>query len=241
LNNQKTNFLGLFVGDSLSVGYCAVGVELEDTYAYLMEMYWRRLNPAAYVQSVRRPGALLAQIYGAAHDWLELNAATRKIDVCVIQCGVIDCAPRVVTHQMRTLISMLPKPFFKAIIGFLHNNRARLQKIGWSFRYTSPKKFERIYTNLVKLMSERSTRLYVVEIAPGKESVYTHSPGLKESILQYNAIIAKIVSRFSNAKLIDIGDFLRSNPELYLTDDLHVKKDGHYYIYTRISQLEKEA
>jgi lysophospholipase L1-like esterase len=218
-----------------------VGVELEDTYAYLLEMLWRKKDATAYVQSVRMPGAMLIQIYGAVHDWLGLNAATRKINTAVIQCGVIDCAPRPITHQMRTVISMLPKALNKVVVSFLHNNRARLQKMGWSFRYTSPKKFKEIYTNLVKLTSERSERVYVIEIAPGKDSVYAHSPGLKESVLKYNQIIKEVTSGFSNVKYIYISTDLLSNPELYLTDDLHVKKDGHRYIYERLFQLETEA
>lgn len=236
---MNKHFLGLFIGDSLIAAHYK-DVSLGETYPYLLEMFWREYDPLTYTQSIKMTRAILLQIFGATKDWFALNLDSGNVDVSIIHCGIIDCAPRVLNHQMRAVVSLLPTPLRKLVIKFLHNFHELLQMVSWSFRFTPPKKFERIYSDLVQLVISRSTQVYIVEIAPGKELNYEHSLGLKESIIEYNKIIHKVASKFSNIIIIDTFDIFQRNPESYLTDDLHITKAGQNYIYSRIQKLESE-
>jgi lysophospholipase L1-like esterase len=135
----------------------------------------------------------------------------------------------------------LPRPFPGMIRSFLHKNRARLLKAGWSFRYTSPKVFKEVYQKIVQSVASQSSRTYVINIVPGRDSLYVHSPGLKESIIRYNEIIRGIVSKFENVELIDVYDEFQNKPELFLTDDLHITGKGHEHIYKLIREMELGA
>lgn len=232
------SFRVLFVGDSLMNPRYSIGLRPEDTYSYSLEMFWRKFCLTAYARLLVLPGRRLKELSGAFYDYFLPNEGGVKVDVSVIHLGIIDCAPRVLSPVMYFLIERLPKFLQKRIQRFLHDNRPRLQKAGWSFRFTSPEEFKDYYARILRSLSTHSLRVYVINIVPGRESVYRHSPGLKESITSYNEIIRKLTSELENVKLIDVFEEFQSKPELYLTDDLHITKNGHGYIYQCIRDME---
>ena len=234
---DKDSLLVLFIGDSLISSHYK-DVRLEKTYLYLLEMFWRELDPKTYTQAVSKPGSLLIQIFGSVTDWFTLNTGLRKVDICIVHCGIIDCSPRVLTHGMRTVVSSLPTSLRNLVIKLLHRSRRSLLKSGWSYRYTPPKKFKRIYTDLVKFLSSRVSRLYLIDIAPGKDFLYLHSPGLKSSILEYNKLIGSLKTEFPEVHLIQTFEHFQEYPEKYLTEDLHITEEGQFYIYSQIRELE---
>jgi acyl-CoA thioesterase I len=240
-SEQKTSFRAIFVGDSLMNPRYVIGLRPEETYAYLLEMFWRKSFPNAYARSLILPGTRIKQLSDAFHDYFIPNEGGIKLDVSVIHLGIVDCAPRPLSPLMLFVAEHLPKPLPGMIQSFLHNNRAWLLKSGWSFRYTSPKTFHEVYTKVIKSLSSQSSRTYVINIVPGRDALYIHSPGLKESIIKYNEIINGIVSDFKNVKLVDVYDEFQNSPELYLTDDLHITKTGHEHIYERIRVMEMDA
>jgi acyl-CoA thioesterase-1 len=235
---EKMSFRVIFVGDSLMNPRYPIGLRPEDTYSYSLEMFWRKYYSTAYARTLLLPGRRLKEFSGAFYDYFLPNEGGAKVDVSVIHLGIIDCAPRVLSPMMYFVIERLPKFLQKRIQSFLHNNRPRLQKAGWSFRFTSPKEFEDYYSRILRSLATQSLRVYAITIVPGRESVYLHSPGLKESIILYNEIIRKLASEFENVKLIDVFKEFQSKPDLYLTDDLHITKDGHSYIYQCVRDME---
>ena len=231
----------VFVGDSLMNPRCFINLLPEQTYIYQLEMFWRNRFPDAYARSLILPGYNIKQINEYFHASFFPHECGGMIDMSVLQCGIIDCAPRVLTPFSYFVVTHLPVSFQKRIRLFLRKNRPRLQRAGWSFRHTSPEKFEECYRNILNSLSPQSKRVYAITIAPGIDPLYVHSPGLKDSIIRYNKIIRKVASDFKNLALIDIENKFQENPDNYLTNDLHITRNAHDYIFKRIHDIELAA
>jgi len=235
---ESKETLAMIIGDSLSMPRQWEGVEMEDAYIYKLEMFWREYHPMSYVIPIQRVGMPLNAMVAYFIGYFQY-IGDRKVDVCIVNIGIADCAPRFLPNILRKGVERLPVVFRNRIIRFLHDNRPRLQRF-YSFRITNPEDFIKLYDKLVKTASARSTRVYVINIAPGTEAIYKHSPGLKESIAKYNNYIRQITERYDNVRLVDVTEY-EEYPEIYLTHDLHITKKGHDDIFQRISQMEIEA
>jgi hypothetical protein len=236
--DTEQGFLALFIGDSLSMPRVRIGIQPEHTYVHSLEMFWRQQYPAAYLWKFLRRGVGVSHFASYFIDSLLPCLDSRQIDVGVVHLGIVDCAPRPLPYSLRLLLSYSYAPLLNAVSRFLHKHRRLLLKAGCSFRFTSPKKFNRVYSNLLNALTSSCDRVYAVNIAPAIETLYEHSPGLRESINEYNDIIQRAISHSKNARLIDVFSEFRAHPDQYLTDDLHINKNGHDWIFAQIQQLE---
>jgi hypothetical protein len=92
---------------------------------------------------------------------------------------------------------------------------------------------------LLQYLSSHSKRIYIINIAPGIEAVYQHSPGIEKNIIMYNEIISKIISSKNGIRLIDVYSEFKSDHERYMTEDLHITKQAHQWIYQQIVKFEE--
>lgn len=97
-------FLAILVGDSLSMPRYETGVQVEDTYSYSLEMWWRERYSRVITWSLSEGGVTLQHLVGNSHDFLS-RVGPGRIDVCIVHLGIVDCAPRPLPYLMRPALS----------------------------------------------------------------------------------------------------------------------------------------
>src|SRR5262249_18582347 len=114
-------------------------------------------------------------------------------DFLIIQCGVVDCAPRPLPTTLRALVSRLPKHLRSKVIRFLHDNRAFFVSKGPTWRVARPSSFMKAYQYWLERAVKECDRIYCVNIAPTTDEIESRSPGFSESIELYNRLIEEAV------------------------------------------------
>lgn len=235
---DKQPFFATLIGDSLSLPRYKSSINIEDTHFYHIGKWWQERYGQTVLWPLSRGGATIKTLISSFYSLIPY-IGSGKIDVAIVHLGVVDCAPRPLPYTIRTLLGMM-NPFIRnRLIGFLHKNRRKLYKMGLSFRFTSPYKFRNIYTDLLKDLSSECLRVYVINIAPGTDATYRHSPGLKESIILYNDIINQVESTVRGIRVIDIYSELQCNAEQGETEDIHISKEGHDFILKKLCEYEE--
>ena len=236
--SHKTPFLAVVIGDSLGMPRQQAGVNINDTYLYLLQTRWYAKYGQVIVWPLIRGGARLQDLIIEFQGYFLPYIGHKKIDVCIVHLGIVDCAPRPLPFQMRSGVNQLPLWLRKRIANFLHRNRRNLSKVGLSFRFASPDKFNNLYFNLINLLSLHCGRIYCINMSPGLEDTYLHSPGLRQSIVKYNGIINKVASEIDGVKIIDVFSKFQQDLKYYVTPDLHITKEAHNWIYRQIIKYE---
>ena len=235
---QVKPFIGVIIGDSLSLPRYKAGINIEDTYCYRLGNWWRERYGSTLVWPLSKGGATIKALTADFRAFLPY-IKPQSIDAAIVHLGVVDCAPRPLPYQVRNLLGMTP-PFIRdRITKYLHNNRGRLFKLGISFRFTNPKQFRRAYQGMLQTLSAESARIYVINISPATEATYNHSPNLFNSIYLYNDIIRQVVAEFKGVRLIDNYSKMQDNRVDSVAEDIHMSKQGHDYIFEQISSYEE--
>ncbi|MBM3272726.1 hypothetical protein FJY94_05680 [Candidatus Kaiserbacteria bacterium] len=219
-------------GDSLSLPRPADGVLHGDVYPELirdaLEATYSGLRVSVWNRS--RGGASIADL----HDSYRQDSAyfdPIEPSILVIQCGIVDCAPRPVPPSVREKIGRLPTPLRWLVAKILHFARPFLLRAGIRWRATEGHDFETRLLAWIKAARTGATRVYVVNIAPTIPTIDAHSPGLADSIHDYNAAIRRAASA-GGGTLIDVFGAIRAQPEgidghINPRDGHHISRQGH--------------
>jgi len=235
----KKPFLAVVIGDSLSMPRHDAGVEVDDTYLYLLQTWWRERYGEAIVWPITRGGVRLQDLAFEFQGYFLPYIGHNMIDACIVHLGIVDCAPRPLPFVMRNSLSRVHPWIRSKAAGFLHRNRQKLRGFGWSFRLTPPDKFTKLYSDFIQLLSLHCGRVYCVNIAPALEETYLHSPGLRENIVRYNEIIDKVASEIDSVKVIDVFNKVQEDTNCYATTDIHITKEVHEWIWQQIVEYEE--
>ena len=180
--------------------------------------------------------ALLSALCGADTAYFGIP----EEEMIVIQCGIVDCAPRPLPKHLRKQVARLPRALRERVISFLHDHRAAiLRMLRRPIRRTAPGEFDSMLAAWIAGLRGTSRRVYVINIAPTTERVERHSPGLTESIQTYNMIISNAIRNEgeTNVQLINAyealldGDF--ASPRLIRADGQHLTAEAHE-LYARM-------
>ena len=212
-------------GDSLSLPRPQDGVNYGDEYALIVQRDLAALRGAETVVYNRSKGG--ATVKDLASSYRNDRNYMRAGGVVVIQCGVVDCAPRPLPAFMRSVLGYAPGLFRKGAVGFLHRNRAGILRAGLGTRLTSKKAFERIMKGWLEETAGQEELVLVVNIAPTTEAMEEHSPGFQASIDHYNGIITESVESAHSDKvmLIDVNGAIKKSGAV--TDFVN-RDDGHH-------------
>ncbi len=227
-------------GDSLSLPRAFDGIGYAQTYAELVRrQLGDRLAPSNVGLYNRSSGGdSIDGLYARyLHDCSYFGPNSNQL--LVIQCGIVDCAPRPVPRGVRWLISRLPGPLRVPIVRLIHRARPYLLSAGISWRFTSGRRFSSVLSRWLAHAIEQGAHVYVVNIAPTVPAVDDHSPGFAESIIEYNDRIARAVAtaRSSSLHLIDVYGAITDSGDLarYVNnaDGHHITGEGHE-LYARL-------
>ncbi|HNQ77846.1 MAG TPA: SGNH/GDSL hydrolase family protein [Acidobacteriota bacterium] len=148
--------------------------------------------------------------------------------IVVIQCGVVDCAPRPLPSLMRRALGYFPGIVRKPVVKFLHDNRALILKKGLGTRLTSPSKFGKRLRAWIEEASASHDMVLVINIAPTNQKTEDHSPGFSASINRYNEIIRAAVSSVGRANVVQVDVNRAISDEINGLDTFVNAGDGHH-------------
>lgn len=240
----RSDLFALVLGDSRSLPRVTDNVYYRETFPYLMRVFWERcLKFDSVTVWPLADGSLLVSQVLERYKKFRFYFGGEQLPVCLLMVGLVDCAPRPLSWGARDGLSRWPEPLKQAVIRWLHRLRPLLLSRGWFFRFTEPDAFRETLKDLLEKIAQGFERGYVITIAPAGECNYDRSPGLRESIVEYNKLIAEEVARFENLCLVDAwSDFVSGSVpvQAYLNDDgLHFSKAGHQRLYELISREEQ--
>jgi hypothetical protein len=216
-------------GDSVSLPRHAEGVRYLESYGELLASGLRKLlsGTDVYLYNRSYSGPKITDIYETCRsDGFFFGAAGN--DIGILQCGIVDCAPRPLPPKVRSIVSRLPATVRDPIVSLVHKNRALMLRSGLIWRVTPPKLFFENFIATLKLASPDFSRVYVINIAPTTPATDARSPGLSESISHYNSLIDKAVCAVAvpNIRVIDVHKLISTQPGRI--EDFISRVDGHH-------------
>ena len=226
---MKNSFLIRVYGDSLSLPRTADGIGYGDIYPELLRdsIEERQSETRVVVFNRSRGGASISELHRQYVDdsaYFPLNDS----GILIIQCGIVDCAPRPVPASVRVRIGRLPKLLRWAAVKLLHFLRPYLLRAGIAWAITPAEHFEQTLTQWLQEAQLGLERIYVINIAPTVSEIETHSPGLSRNIHEYNTVIRRAIKKMNSevVTLLDAYKTIKAKGE-DLTQYINAH-DGHH-------------
>ncbi len=223
---QSPSFLNLFVySDSLAFRREGQSHDLAFLYPFVLkEIIQQRLDVRVNLVLRGVAGATVPRMQATVvRDTGYYGGTDEALNIAVVQCGIVDCAPHPFTYAFAPALHAVPV-LGERVITYLVRHRRRLQ-LTWSYREVSERKFSRAYAAIVRTCR----RMHICPVAVGMPiptpDIEYRSPGFSRSIVRYNELIRQalpdaycdVESRFSDA----------TRRSLLLEDGHHLTNAGH--------------
>ena len=188
-------------------------VSWEDTYVYKLKLHF----PQYEFIHIAIGGATILDL----KDQLNYYSVLKPY-ICVLQCGIVDCAPRAFSKFEKQLIRKFRiSRFTKLFLNVLRSKR--------KYKYVSQKKFESALKDFKNRLHPKY--FFSLSILKAQSGYEKKLKGVTENITQYNNILKK------HSKLINLD----SLPVEGILDDFHhINEIGHSYIKERITEKIEE-
>ena len=147
------------------------------------------------------------------------NPSCYKIDAVILQCGIVDCAPRFLRKYELAFFQRLPKIGPK-IIQLLNKNWIRKLR---GITYTSKLRFEKNIKSICNYFINNN--IYFISIVPPNENYEVILNGITKNIKAYNDIL------FNHTNVIDINGIETFG---VMPDHHHLNKEGHQFVCDKI-------
>jgi len=230
----------LILGDSLSCPRPWEGVGGFDTYAYITQ---RLLQNRIYVQNLAYSDRCTADYL--TESFIKTYIKSANASYIVMQLGIVDCAPRLLTTFERAIGFLarkltITRSLFSVYIRWKSKHRLFFTK--W-FPLTRVDliDYEINVRNLIKVTSEYNSleTFYIVNIAYPGEFLASRSYGILENITRYNQVLYEIAkeSHFNLGKIeiIDLFSATKLNRNWVTSEDgHHITSEAHLWIAEQI-------
>lgn len=204
----------LFLTDSLSFprNYNGEVVEYEETYQYLLKQNFPTID------------FVFASIGGGTSRDLYKQAVYYKMfkpDVVILQCGVVDCAPRAFRLLERKFLAKIKLlSFFKPFLKKLRKYRGIV--------YVNKRNFKN-NLNLIKAEFTNDPEFYAIGILPVSDEYENLIPKMKNQVTIYNKILQEEFDNFITTQDLPWNGILN--------DFHHLNGKGHHYVYKKIHSI----
>ena len=156
-------------------------------------------------------------------------------DVTILQLGIVDCFPRLLTNFQRRAVHIasrirLTKRLADYYIKYLSKRRFEITKKRL-ISYVSIWDFERnlkLIKSIVMTINSKSKFIVINIPCPGP-TLAEKSFDVDGVVQKYNSILNQVF--YSDAKFVNLYEETRSNPNLLLADGYHINCLGHEYIF----------
>lgn len=229
----------LIVGDSLSMSRYEDGVGYEQMYSsHLALAFPERLvvNASERSNSSKRI---------ASNSYLVEYVFPMMPGVVIIQIGVVDCLPRLLTDFQRIAVSLasknsITKKLADKYIANLSKRRFQITKKK-PLSLIPREKFEENIKSIKSMLILRNPEIkfIVVDIpCPGKNLV-EKSYDSNSFVQNYNHILRNVFA-CQNSRFIDLYETTKLNSSMILKDGYHINSAAHEYIFQSARDILRE-
>jgi hypothetical protein len=215
------------MGDSLSMVRIEEGISVKKTYAYQLNNI---LGDEFYILNKSKRGNTSVVQTSIQNLYDDIEASDSK--VIIIQIGIVDCSPRIISRLERLVLNnVLPKTIAGFYIRIKSNNRYFFTKY-FPMTYVSPVRFENSYKMLLSSALNLSgiVKVILINIADTNRRNKIRSFGFDKRIVEYNKIITNLAQGNTKIEVIDLYTITKDNPELLLSDGIHIDLKAHEII-----------
>jgi hypothetical protein len=232
-------------GDSLSLPRAEEAIRPEDTWPFLLVQELARSGRRA---SVYHRGSGGQTIEDVEAEWKRARAYVVPFaeSFCLIQVGIVDCAPRVVPQALGRLLERMPARVRDRIVRWFHDHREGLNRfftrlLGHPLQRTSLATFGRVYRRLLLDLGPRFKSVIAIGIAPADEAYERKSAGIKVAVSSYNTALREAATGGpSNVAVLDVEALFGSAPEaagfVNPSDHHHISREGHALIARELAR-----
>ena len=220
----------LIIGDSLSMSRYEDGISYEEMYSSRLAFAF----PERLVVNASERANSSNRI--SSKSYLVEYVYPMKPHITIIQIGVVDCLPRLLTQFQRRVVSIttrlrMTKKLTDHYIQYLSMRRFQITKRR-AMPFVSQNDFEK---NLNILKSELISinplsRFIVVGIPCPSKFLTNKSYAADDFVREYNNILRSIFD-FNTSKYIDLYEATKHDPSLLLNDGYHISRLGHEYLF----------
>lgn len=144
-------------------------------------------------------------------------------DYVILQCGIVDCAPRALTQFELEFIKRL-WGVRRLMFWLINQNNYALRKYR-GVTYTSPTEFESYFKKIQQAFKE--SKIYSIGILPAFRDYEKTVPGIGKRIEQYNKILRdQAGSDFISCSEISL--------DCVMNDNIHLTEQGHDFVFRKI-------
>ena len=214
------------------------GISIRDTYPFQLNELLG--NDFFVVNRSKRGNTSVVQ---SSTQNLYDDIETSESKVIIIQIGICDCSPRIISKYERVVLKyVLPKTIAKIYIKVKSKNRYFFTKY-LPMTYVSMALFEKCYEKILSssLKLDGIVKVIVINIADTNLKNKNRSFNFAKNILKYNSIISKLVESKNNICLYDLYTRTKDRPELLLSDGIHIDLKAHEIIANELAINIKDS
>ena len=215
----------LIVTDSLGAPRCdPETVTYEQTWVYALKREYEKRGFDVF--SITHNGLHSLDLLGLARTKLNLYNPS----VVVIQCGVVDSAPRALKDKEVLLARLLrlQKPV-RYLAGKYHAQISKWRNI----TLFPPEKFNEYISEIYKILKAGDCKIVQIPIAPACDAYVKKSPNIARNIKLFNDILKAhcdvYVGSFENLPADQIET-------IFMSDHHHLNLDGHALLAQQLIQ-----
>jgi hypothetical protein len=219
-------FVNLYVySDSLAFRRLGQARDLSFTYPFVLkELVETRLGIRANLMLRGGGGATVTHIREVlVSDSGYSGGDNSTINIAIIQCGIVDCAPRPITYLAAPLLRRVPIVGMH-ILAALTSHRSGIQRM-WSYTVTSKRRFAKEYARIIATCHNSFIRPIAVGLPLPTLTIERRSPGFRRSASIYNGLIRDALP----GSFCDIEQQMTesSRATVLLDDGHHLTEAGH--------------
>lgn len=221
----------IFYGDSIALRRLDQNQDWSFTYPYLVQEEIQKNNKVNLLirnQGAYSSGDVKATVERDSGYFRVHNAPANHIsNICVIQVGVVDCAPRPLTYGLYRLMKRIPL-VREYVAPVLHASRPSIQKL-YSYPAVPLKKFKKNICRIEEVLTFSGFCPIWLTIPSPPDSAEMRSPGFQKQTLIYSAAIRSAVRHYIDTGM-EILQSAKSPDEIYTADGHHLTEAGHAVI-----------
>ncbi len=229
----------LIIGDSLSMSRYCDGIGYQDMYSSRISIDF----PGRLIINASERGNTTTRVCTSVY--LDEYVHPLAPDVAVLQLGVVDCLPRLLTELQRRLIEISSRfPITKFLAGkyvsYLSRQRFQITKKR-PRSLVSREDFEnncRLIKSIL-IQDNPKVKFLVIDIPCPTSSLNEKSYGADEFVAEYNEILRRTFGA-CNSRFVDLYQKTKNNPDLLLSDGYHISSDGHHFIFLSVKKILDE-
>lgn len=202
----------LILADSLSLPRLHPEIcEYEDTWPYLLKKDFQ-------VHQVSIGGATISDLVRQMEYHKMVNP-----DFIIIQCGIVDCAPRALSLFELELVKRI-WGLRSILLPFIKQNNKWMRKVR-NITNTKPFLFKKELKKLLSLNPK--TKVLGLGILPANSEYEQIVPGVSARVREYNSILSAVLIK----NFISLDQLDRSG---IMTDHIHLNKAGQLAVFNRL-------